>query len=113
MSDVKRRTVFYYKDKKTIYNSTDSINEVIEYIKFLPFCMVNVGWANYVEPWTGMVTANLLPADTGFANYDPSNECNMITDMKEVDVHSFMTLLSGSADDPRLQGGTLNTLVGK
>jgi hypothetical protein len=33
--------------------------------------------------------------------------------MKEVDVHSFMTLLSGSADDPRLQGGTLNTLVGK
>lgn len=100
MSDVTKRTVFYYKDK--------------EYIKFLPFCMATVNGVNYVEPWNGLVSPNYAQVGDGMsAEWNPQNSCNLITDMKEVDVDKFGILLSGNADDPRLHGGILNTRVGK
>jgi len=113
MSEVVRRTIYFYRDKKTEYNATDGINVITEYIKFHPFCKVNVGGKTYIEPWQGLVTANWKPLEVGFSNFDPDNAENMITGIEEVNPDKFQQLLSGDANNTVLNGGTPNTKVGR
>lgn len=113
MSDVVQRTVYWYKDKVNVYDATDGITLVREYIKFLPFCKVLINGKGYVEPWNGVVTANWKVNDVNMQNFNPSEESNMITSMEEIDPHKFRILLSGDANDTRLHGGELNTRIGK
>jgi hypothetical protein len=113
MSDIQRRTVFYYRDKVKTYDATDGINKTVEYIKFMPWCKVNVNGQNYLEPWSGTISANWKASDVGFDNFDATTSCNMITDMVEVDPDKFSILMSEDANNTVLVAGTLNTRVGK
>jgi len=75
---------------------------------------VIINGVNYIEPWNGVVVPNYIQANDGMsADWDPQNVCNLITDMKEVDVDKFSLLLTGDGGSPCLFGGTLNTKDGK
>lgn len=113
MSTVQRRTVFYYRDKVKTYNATDGINDNITYIKFMPWCKVNVNGQIYLEPWSGSISANWKAPDVGLENFDATNDCNMITDMVEIDPDKFSVLMSEDTYDTVLTAGTLNTRVGR
>ena len=85
MSDVSQRTVFYFWDKG--------------YLKFLPFCRVNIGGNQMMESWDGLVCPQFKTPDVNFQNWDPKEPNRMITGMEEIDSDRAEGLIGGSGGD--------------
>jgi hypothetical protein len=113
MSDITRRTVFYYRDKKKFYNASGAVIDTVECIKFHPFCRVLINGQHYIEPWNGVVTGNWKFPDIQFADFVPDNSCNIVTSVEEIEPDKFSILLTGDPNDTRLHGGTPYTKVGR
>lgn len=99
MSDVEQRTIFYFWDNG--------------YLKFLPFCRVNIGGNQMMEPWSGLVCPQFKTSGVNFQNWNPKEAAILITGMEQIDPDLAASAVGGTGGDMPLIWGTPNTKVGK
>lgn len=94
-TNVLRRTVFVEQDSNG-------------YFRFADWALVVTTLGAMVEPFSAN---ERFQRGTGFANFDPTEDLSLITEIKQVDFDLLPTLLSGGG--PVVHGGTTMPRVGR